>query len=80
MGAIPVAMAQAAEAAGAQFCWNTTAYEVLRGLNGRVAAVDVGGGERLRADAVVCTLDIPTAYEKLLPGLRGPRAVRRTGR
>ena len=77
MGAIPVAMAQAAQAAGAEFRWGTTAYEILRGPNGRVAAVDVGGGERLRADAVVCTLDIPTAYERLLPGLRGPRAVRR---
>jgi phytoene desaturase len=41
-----------------------------------VAAVDLGGGERLRADAVVCTLDTPVAYERLLPGLRGPRAVR----
>ena len=77
MGAIPVAMARAAETAGVEFRWGTMAYEVLRGPNGRVAAVDLGGGERLRADAVVCTLDIPTAYEQLLPGLRGPRAVRR---
>ena len=27
--------------------------------NGRVAAVDLGGGERLRADAVVCTARHP---------------------
>jgi phytoene desaturase len=76
MGAIPVAMARAAENGGVQFRWGATVQEIQRGPNGRVAAVDLGGGERLRADAVVCTLDTPVAYERLLPGLRGPRAVR----
>jgi phytoene desaturase len=76
MGAIPVAMARAAQLGGVEFRWGTTVHEILRGPNGRVAAVDLGGGERLRADAVVCTLDTPVAYERLLPGLRGPRAVR----
>jgi phytoene desaturase len=76
MGAIPVAMARAAELGGVEFRWGTTVHEIQRGPNGRVAAVDLGGGERLRADAVVCTLDTPVAYERLLPGLRGPRAVR----
>jgi phytoene desaturase len=76
MGAIPVAMARAAEAAGVNFRWGTTAHEVLRGPTGRVAAVDVGQGERLRADAVVCTLDLPVAYSSLLPDLSPPRAVR----
>lgn len=76
MGAIPMAMARAAEAGGAEFRWGTTVQEIQRGPNGRTAAVDLGNGERLRADAVVCTLDPPVAYERLLPGLRGPRAVR----
>jgi phytoene desaturase len=76
MGAIPVAMARAAEAAGVDFRWGTTAHEVLRGPNGRVAAVDLGQGDRLRADAVVCTLDLPVAYPRLFPDLKPPRAVR----
>lgn len=29
------------------------------------------------ADAVICTVDLPTTYEQLLPDLRPPRAVRR---
>ena len=76
MGAIPVAWPRAAEIGGVQFRWGATVQEIQRGPNGRVAAVDLGGGERLRADAVVCTLDTPVAYERLLPGVRGPRAVR----
>ena len=36
----------------------------------------LAGGETLRADAVVCTLDTPVAYEQLLPDLRPPRAAR----
>jgi phytoene desaturase len=76
MGQIPLAMAKAAELGGVEFRWGATVQEIQRGPNGRVAAVDLGGGERLRADAVVCTLDTPVAYERLLPGLRGPRAVR----
>ena len=31
-------------------------------------------GTRIVADAVVCTLDLPTAYEQLLGDLRPPRA------
>jgi phytoene desaturase len=76
MGQIPVAMARAAELGGTEFHWGTTVHEILRGPNGRVAAVDLGGGERLRADAVVCTLDTAVAYERLLPVVRPPRAVR----
>jgi phytoene desaturase len=76
MGAIPVAMARAAESAGVDFRWGTTVQEILRGPQGRVAGVDVGGGERLRADAVVCTLDLPVAYERLLPDLPKPRVLR----
>lgn len=32
-------------------------------------------GEVIAADAVVCTLDLPTAYEQLLPDLKPPRGV-----
>lgn len=76
MGAIPVAMARAAEGAGVEFRWGTTVQEILRGPQGRVAGVDVGGGERLLADAVVCTLDLPVAYERLLADLPRPRVLR----
>ena len=31
---------------------------------------------RVLADAVVCTLDLPVAYDRLLPGVPAPRAVR----
>ena len=40
-------------------------------------ASDSADGEQLAADAVVCTLDLPIAYEQLLPDLRPPRALRR---
>ncbi|MEO7234501.1 MAG: phytoene desaturase family protein [Lapillicoccus sp.] len=76
MGAIPVAMARAAEGAGVDIRWGTTVHDILRGPGGRVAGVDVGGGERLRADAVVCTLDLPVAYERLLPDLPRPRVLK----
>ena len=42
-----------------------------------VAGVRLDSGEQLAADAVVCTLDLPTAYEKLLPDLSPPRSLRR---
>jgi phytoene desaturase len=41
-----------------------------------VAGVELDGGERLAADAVVCTLDLPVAYRELLPDLAPPRVVR----
>jgi phytoene desaturase len=49
----------------------------LRSATGRVAGVRTASGERIMADAVVCTVDLPTAYEQLLGDLRPPRAVRR---
>jgi len=35
------------------------------------------GGEQVSADAVVITLDLPTAYSQLLPDLRAPRVLDR---
>jgi phytoene desaturase len=50
---------------------------ILRSQAGRVAGFRATSGERIMADAVVCTLDLPTAYEELLSDLRPPRATRR---
>jgi phytoene desaturase len=75
--AVPAIMAQAAEKAGAVFRYDDPVETILRSPTGRVAGVRTASGEPIMADAVVCTLDLPTAYEQLLPDLRPPRAVRR---
>ena len=78
MHAVPTAMAAAAEKAGAQFRYGETAAAILRRTdNGGVAGVRLADGELVTADAVVCTLDLPVAYERLLPDLSSPRKVRR---
>jgi phytoene desaturase len=75
--AVPTVMAQVAENAGVIFRYGETVDAVLRSPTGRVAGVRTTSGERIVADAVVCTLDLPTAYERLLRDLRPPRAARR---
>jgi phytoene desaturase len=77
MHAVPLAMAQAAEKAGAQFRYGESVEAVLRSPTGRVAGVRMAGGSALAADAVVCTLDTPVAYETLMPELSPPRAARK---
>ena len=78
MHAMPVALATAAEKAGTQFRYGASVSEVLRRTDtAGVAGVRLDSGEQLAADAVVCTLDLPTAYEKLLPDLSPPRSLRR---
>ena len=77
MGAIPVALATAAQKAGVEIRYGATVERLLLDRQGAVAGVALEDGERLRADAVVCTLDLPTAYDKLLPQLRPPRSVRK---
>jgi phytoene desaturase len=74
MHSVPLAMAGAAEKAGAAFRYGDAVEAVLRSPTGRVAGVRLVSGAQLRADAVVCTVDLPTAYEMLLPDLRPPRA------
>lgn len=74
MHAVPTAMAAAGEKAGAQFRYREEAVSILRDSGGRVAGVRLASGEALSADAVVCTLDLPVAYERLLPDLVPPRA------
>src|SRR5215213_2283635 len=75
--AVPNVMAQVAEKAGVTFRYGETVDALLRSPTGRVAGVRTTSGERIVADAVVCTLDLPTAYQQLLSDLRPPRAVRR---
>jgi phytoene desaturase len=74
--AVPTMMAQVAEKAGVTFRYGEAVEAVLRSPTGRLAGVRTASGERIVADAVVCTVDLPTAYEQLLGDLRPPRAVR----
>lgn len=76
MHAVPVAMAEAVTAAGVPIHLDTPVTELLRRSDGAVAGVRMADGARTHADAVVCTVDLPVAYEKLLPDLRAPRAAR----
>ena len=75
MHAVPTTMAGALEAAGARLHYRTPAERILTDARGRVAGVQAGG-QKLVADAVVLTADLPAAYRTLLPDLRPPRAVR----
>jgi phytoene desaturase len=74
--ALPTVMAQVAEKAGVNFRCGDAVDAVLRSPTGRVAGVRTTSGDRIIADAVVCTLDLPAAYQQLLSDLRPPRAVR----
>jgi phytoene desaturase len=42
-----------------------------------VSGVELQGGERLAADAVVCNVDLPVAYRTLLDEVDAPRVARR---
>lgn len=76
MDAVPAAMAAAATAAGADVRYGATVEGLLLDRRGAVAGLELADGQRVLADAVVCTLDLPTAYTHLLPQLRPPRVVR----
>jgi phytoene desaturase len=75
--AVPQALATAFTGAGGTIHTGVTAKALLRGPGGRVVGVETADGARLAADAVVCTLDLPLAYKRLLPDLTPPRAARR---
>jgi len=79
MHALPVALATAAERAGATFRYGTTVDRILlrEGTRGAVTGVRLADGEVIDADAVVANPDLPVAYRTLLPGLPMPRAARR---
>lgn len=77
MSEVPRSLERAAARGGVDVRYGQTVTRILRrGVDGGVAGVEVDGGEQLRADAVVCTLDLPVAYEQLLPDLRPGRVVR----
>jgi phytoene desaturase len=79
MHALPVALAAAAEKAGATFRYSSPVERIAlaHGTHGKAEGVRLRGGELLRADAVVCNADLPIAYRTLLPGTPPPRAARR---
>ncbi|WP_243886861.1 phytoene desaturase family protein, partial [Dermatophilus congolensis] len=66
MGAIPHGMAQAL-APHATIHYDTTVHSLMRGRGGRTVGVNTNDGP-IPADAVICTIDTPTAYRYLLPG------------
>ena len=78
MHAIPTALADAATRAGVTIRYGARVTEILRRSDrSGVAGVTLADGEKLPADAVVCTVDTAMAYRDLLPDLRPPRGVRR---
>ena len=77
MHAMPTALATAAEKAGATLRYGDAVDRdppLLRPVASPGCALRAG--EQIPADAVVCTVDLPVAYRKLLPDLKPPRAVR----
>ncbi len=78
MHAVPVALADAATRAGVTIRYGARVTEILRRTDRTgVAGVALEDGEKLPADAVVCTVDTAQAYRRLLPDLRAPRGVRK---
>ncbi len=76
MHAVPLALARALTDAGVPVHTGVEVTEVLRRGDGAVAGVATRDGTE-SADAVVVTLDLPVAYDRLLPGVTAPRVARR---
>jgi phytoene desaturase len=76
MHSVPLALARVLGAAGADLRYEAPATALIVDAAGRLAGVEAGG-ERLAVDAVVLTLDLPTAYRELLPQLSAPRVLAR---
>ncbi|GAB98141.1 phytoene desaturase [Kineosphaera limosa] len=91
MRAVPELLAAVLQEAGVEFRYGAPVTRILTRPDGAVAGVHIarvsgaeragddwaGAGERLACDAVVCTIDVPTAYDRLLPDLTPPVAVQR---
>lgn len=77
MSAIATGLARALRDAGVAMRYSTPVTRILRGGDGSVSGVELGNGERLVADAVVCNADLPVAYRTLLGGVDAPRVARR---
>ena len=76
MHALAQALAGVAEKAGASLRYSTPVERVEAGAGG-VSGVVLAGGERLAADDVVVTSDLPAAYHHLLPPAATDWRVRR---
>lgn len=76
MHAVAEALAGLARRCGAQVRLETPVARVDV-AGGRARGVVTAAGERLPADAVVLTPDLPTAYRELLPPAAAPRRLRR---
>ena len=70
-------LADAVVKGGAEIRYDAPVTRILRGADGSVSGVELGGAERLAADVVVCNADLPVAYRTLLGGVDAPRAARR---
>ena len=70
-------LARAVTKAGVRIRYRAPVTRILRSGDGRVAGVEIGGSDRIVADAVVCNADLPVAYRTLLGGLDAPRVARR---
>jgi phytoene desaturase len=77
MHAMATGLAAAVEKAGVTIRYDAPVTRILRTGSGAVSGVELGGGERLATDAVVCNADLPVAYRTLLGGVDAPRAARR---
>lgn len=75
MHALPRAMADAAEAAGAAFHWSSEVTSLERSA-GRVRAVRLASGERITCDALVLTCELSTAHRLLGKEPRRPVRLR----
>lgn len=75
--AVATGLARAITEAGATIRYDTEVLRILRNGEGVVTGVDLGGDDRLVADAVVCNADLPVAYRTMLGGVDAPRVARR---
>jgi len=78
MHSMATGLASAVEQAGVKIRYGATVSRILRssGSRGYVTGVELDGGERITADAVVCNPDLPVAYRTMLGGVDAPRAAR----
>lgn len=77
MHAMATGLAGAVADAGANLSYGTTVTRILRAGDGAAIGVELGDGERLAADVVVCNADLPVAYRTMLGGVDAPRVARR---
>jgi len=78
MHSMATGLASAVEQAGVKIRYGATVSRILRssGSRGYVTGVELEGGERISADAVVCNPDLPVVYRTMLGGVDAPRAAR----